>query len=532
MQTPEVTLQNASGSCRDSAWLLVQLLRHLGLAARFVSGYLIQLKSDVKSLDGPSGTEVDFTDLHAWCEVYLPGAGWIGLDPTSGLLRRRRPHPARLLARAVVGGADQRHARCRARRPSSTTCRCAASGKRRASPCRTASCNGARSTRSASRSTPICARRRPPDARRRADLRLGRRPRRRRMEHRGDGADQAAPERRADGAPARALRRRAACSTTARASGIPGEQLPRWSLNLFWRRDGVPIWHDPALLANERDDHGATAADAARVPASPGAAPRRRPAQRLRRLRRRLATTSGARASCRSTSTRPIRASPIRPSASACAGCSSAASASRSATRCRSRADERQPGRWRSSALVPAQRPLLPGPGRFAARLPPAARLAAVGARRATCPGSIRPTPTTSCRRFPAAQRAGTAHGAGVARVGRRRADVGVEHETPSGTARAPAADAARRQRLRACGRRARRIGRLRRPHRDQRRGARTAGSTSSCRRPRRSRTTSRSSPRSRTTARGDAAAGDARRLRAAERPAPRRCCASRPTRA
>jgi len=263
VQTPEQTLTRAAGSCRDTGWLLVQSLRHLGLAARFVSGYLIQLKPDVKSLDGPSGAERDFTDLHAWCEVYLPGAGWIGLDPTSGLLAGEghipvacTPDPS--TAAPVTGAVDDSEVEF----------------THTMEVTRIYEAPRVTMPYTEAQWTTIDALGRQVDGELVAqDVRLtmGGEPTFVSVDDR-DGAewntDALGPTKRGFGTElVQRLRDRYGAGGFqhfGQGKWYPGEQLPRWALSIFWRADGQPCWHDASLFADEREPQKYSPADAQR----------------------------------------------------------------------------------------------------------------------------------------------------------------------------------------------------------------------------------------------------------------------------
>ena len=261
VQSSEETLAGKSGSCRDTAWLLVEILRHLGLAARFVSGYLIQLKPDIKSLDGPAGPEQDFTDLHAWTEVYLPGAGWIGLDPTSGLLAGEghlplAATPDPVSAAPVSGGVDE----CEVQFAHEMSLTRIHEDPRVTLPYTDQQWQriqelGERIDQD------IC----------RHDIRLtmGGEPTFISIDNMdGDEWNTAAlgPEKRilAERLLDRLRERFAPGGLLHYGEGkwYPGEPLPRWALTCYWRADGVPLWLDRSLLARAGDKSNFGALDA------------------------------------------------------------------------------------------------------------------------------------------------------------------------------------------------------------------------------------------------------------------------------
>ncbi|MGB5597076.1 MAG: transglutaminase family protein, partial [Thiothrix litoralis] len=263
VQTPEETLEKASGSCRDSGWLLVQLLRNCGLAARFVSGYLIQLKPDVKSLDGPSGTEVDFTDLHAWCEVYLPGAGWIGLDATSGLMAGEGHIPLACTplpsgAAPIEGGVSKSEV---------TFAHHMGVTRIYESPRVTKPYTEEQWAEVLKLGDAVDAELVAGDVR----LTMGGEP-----TFVAD-SDRDAPEWNTDalGPTKRGFATELVHKLRdeygqggflhfGQGKWYPGEQLPRWALNIYWRADGEPVWANPALFVDERHPTHYTSADAER----------------------------------------------------------------------------------------------------------------------------------------------------------------------------------------------------------------------------------------------------------------------------
>ncbi|BAX92140.1 transglutaminase family protein [Mycobacterium shigaense] len=249
VQSPDFTLRTGVGSCRDSAWLLVSILRQFGLAARFVSGYLVQLASDVEALDGPSGPTADFTDLHAWTEVYIPGAGWIGMDPTSGLFAGEghiplaaTPHPA---SAAPISGST---GVCVTTLEFSNTVTRVHEDPRVTLPY----------TDEAWRT--ICAVGDGVDERLRAgDVRLtvGGEPTFVSVDNQVDeewttAADGPHKRQRASDLAARLKSVWAPQGLLHRGQGrwYPGEPLPRWQIALYWRADGQALWTDDALLAD------------------------------------------------------------------------------------------------------------------------------------------------------------------------------------------------------------------------------------------------------------------------------------------
>ena len=261
VQTPEETLAKSSGSCRDSAWLLCQLLRHCGMAARFVSGYLIQLKPDVKSLDGPSGAEKDFTDLHAWTEVYLPGGGWIGLDPTSGLLAGEghiplacTPDPSS--AAPISGAVDQ--SECDFSFEMNVT-------RVHESPRVTLPYSDEQWKKIESLGHAIDADLKNGDVR----LTMGGEPTFVSVDD-PDGAEWnftavSHKKRILSGELIKRLRKKFAPGSLlhyGQGKWYPGEPLPRWALGCYWRKDGVPIWKNDSLIADESKDYGHGAKDA------------------------------------------------------------------------------------------------------------------------------------------------------------------------------------------------------------------------------------------------------------------------------